>query len=116
MQFAVLQHHGRCHYNIKLEVLPVPGVCSGVAGGEGICRATGQPPPWSGPARPALGAFGVPRCMESVGSLLGGYSVPQEVRLRGGREVAFVGGPWFPLDQEGGTFLLHGPAALPPPL
>lgn len=36
MQLMVLYHRGFYYYNIKLEVIPVPGVCSGVSGkGEG---------------------------------------------------------------------------------
>lgn len=34
MQFTVLCPHGFYYYNIKLEVLLVPGVCSGVSGNE----------------------------------------------------------------------------------
>lgn len=33
MQFAVLCHHGFYYYNIKLEAVLGPGVCSGVSEG-----------------------------------------------------------------------------------
>lgn len=91
MQLAVLNHRGFYYNNMKLEVFLVPGVCSGVAGGEGREGSRQRAGHWdvpislSGvdPSYLALAGFRGPSCMESVGSLLeGGHRVPQEVRLR----------------------------------